>query len=65
MQRTGLLLKYAPNDVVDWREYGKTVVYDTHALRTLTKTARKPTSKPPSANSRSTSWRSWVRCLLS
>ncbi len=26
-----------PNDLFDWREDGKTVVHDTHALRTLTK----------------------------
>lgn len=25
------------NDLFDWREDGKTVVHDTHALRTLTK----------------------------
>ncbi len=26
-----------PNDLFDWRQDGKTVVHDTHALRTLTK----------------------------
>ena len=26
-----------PNDLFEWREDGKTVVHDTHALRTLTK----------------------------
>lgn len=31
------LLDYTPNDLFDWREDGKTVVHDTHALRTLTK----------------------------
>jgi len=28
-----------PNDLFDWREDGKTVVYDTHALRTLKREA--------------------------
>ena len=32
-----LLLNCTPNDLFDWREDGKTVVHDTHALRTLTK----------------------------
>lgn len=30
-------LNCTPNDLFDWREDGKTVVHDTHALRTLTK----------------------------
>ncbi|MEQ1646134.1 MAG: hypothetical protein ABL959_21965 [Pyrinomonadaceae bacterium] len=32
-------LNCTPNDLFDWREDGKTVVHDTHALRTLTKQA--------------------------
>lgn len=36
-----------PNDLFDWREDGKTVVHDTHALRTLTK-------PPPNTNIRNT-----------
>ncbi len=28
---------FTPNDLFDWRQDGKTVVHDTHALRTLTK----------------------------
>ena len=37
MERLCLLLNCTPNDLFDWREDGKTVVHDTHALRTLTK----------------------------
>ena len=32
-----MMLNCTPNDLFDWREDGKTVVHDTHALRTLTK----------------------------
>ena len=32
-----MILHGSPNDLFDWREDGKTVVHDTHALRTLTK----------------------------
>ena len=42
-----------PNDLFDWREDGKTVVHDTHALRCCPHQTEKTTSKPPSANSRS------------
>jgi len=35
--RGGMLLNCTPNDLFDWREDGKTVVHDTHALRTLIK----------------------------
>ena len=37
LERLCLLLNCTPNDLFDWREDGKTVVHDTHALRTLTK----------------------------
>ena len=37
IERLCLLLNCTPNDIFDWREDGKTVVHDTHALRTLTK----------------------------
>jgi len=37
MERLCLLLNCTPNDLFDWREDGKTVVHETHALRTLTK----------------------------
>ena len=39
LERLCLLLNCTPNDLFDWREDGKTVVHDTHALRTLTKQA--------------------------
>ncbi len=39
MEKLCLLLNCTPNDLFDWREDGKTVVHDEHALRTLTKTA--------------------------
>ena len=32
-----MMLNCTPNDLFDWREDGKTVVHDTHALRTLIK----------------------------
>ena len=32
-----MMLNCTPNDLFDWSEDGKTVVHDTHALRTLTK----------------------------
>ncbi len=37
LERLCLLLNCTPNDLFDWREDGKTVVHDTHALRTLIK----------------------------
>jgi len=37
MERTFLRFNCTPNDLFDWREDGKTVVHDTHALRTLIK----------------------------
>ncbi len=37
IKRLCLLLNCTPNDLFDWREDGKTVVHDTHALRTLIK----------------------------
>lgn len=37
METNCLLLNCTPNDLFDWREDGKTVVHDTHALRTLIK----------------------------
>ena len=37
LERLCLLLNCTPNDLFDWREDGKTVVHDTHALRSLTK----------------------------
>lgn len=37
LERLCLLPGCTPNDLFDWREDGKTVVHDTHALRTLTK----------------------------
>ncbi len=39
MEKICLLLNCTPNDLFDWREDGKTVVHDTHALRTLIKHA--------------------------
>jgi len=39
IEKICLLLNCTPNDLFDWREDGKTVVHDTHALRTLTKQA--------------------------
>ena len=47
MQQTGLLLNCTPNDLFNSRECGKTVVHDTHALRTLTK-------PPPDTNIQTT-----------
>jgi len=40
-------MKCTRNDLFDWREDGKTVVHDTHALRTLTK-------PPPDTNIQTT-----------
>lgn len=37
LERLCLLLNCTPNDLFDWSEDGKTVVHDTHALRTLIK----------------------------
>jgi hypothetical protein len=37
MERLCMLLNCTPNDLFDWREDGKTVVHDTHALCTLAK----------------------------
>ena len=37
LERLCLLPGCTPNDLFDWREDGKTVVHDTHALRTLIK----------------------------
>ena len=37
MERLCLLLNCTPNDLFDWREDGKTVVHEGHALHTLTK----------------------------
>ena len=37
IEKICLLLNCTPNDLFDWRDDGKTVVHDTHALRTLTK----------------------------
>src|SRR3982750_2303225 len=47
LERLCLLLNCTPNDLFDWREDGKTVVHDTHALRTLTK-------PPPDTNIQTT-----------
>jgi hypothetical protein len=58
MERLCLLLNFTPNDLFDWREDGKTVVHDAHALRSLTK-------PPPDTNIRYTpldNWRSWTKC---
>ena len=37
MKMERFFLNCTPNDLFDWREDGKTVVHDTHALRTLIK----------------------------
>ena len=47
LERLCLLLNCTPNDLFDWREDGKTVVHDTHALRTLAK-------PPPDTNIQTT-----------
>ena len=53
LERLCLLLNCTPNDLFDWREDGKTVVHDTHALRTLTRIFNKCSNNMLSAKRKS------------